>query len=201
MLIAIALGAALSGPALFADPELVAALGEMKPAPGAWVEYLIRSRDEQEGRVRVTAFAAASDGRYWLEVATATTTGIAGAARLLVHGDDVTGIERMYVMLAGQQPLNIPLERLAPGLPPTRSPRRVRRVGSERVRVAGGAFAAEVLRIADTTVWRAAAVPLWGLVKARSRRRSLELLAFGASGGRSVFPPGWDQGKGSESAK
>ncbi|HZR11013.1 MAG TPA: hypothetical protein VFA79_20660 [Myxococcales bacterium] len=201
MLAAIAVSAALSGAALFGDPELAAALGGMHPAPGAWVEYLIRSRGAGDARVRVTALAEGAGGGYWLEVATVHESGIAGAARLLVRGDDGSAIERMSVMVAGQQPLEIPLERLGPALPAPRAIPRVQRLGSARVRVAAGAFAAEVSRAADATVWRAAGVPLWGLVKARSRRRSIELLAFGASGGRSVFPAGRDHGNGSDSEK
>ncbi len=199
MLVAIALGATLSAPALFAEPELAAALGRMKPAPGAWVEYLIRSGGEGEARVRVTAVAAAPEDGCWLEMATANGSGIAGAARLLVRGDGQ--IERMSVLLAGQQAVEIPVDRLGPSLPSRRPAAAVQRLGTAQVRVAAGTFATEVSRVSGTTVWRADGVPLWGLVKARSRARSVELLAWGASGGRSVFPPGWDQGKGSESAK
>ena len=165
MLVAIALSAALSGSALLADPELAAALGRIKPASGAWVEYLIRSPGEGDARVRVSAFAGGSEGGYWLELATASGSGIAGAVRLLVHGDDVWGggIERMYVMLAGQQPLEIPLERLASALPAPRPALRVHRIGSARVRVTAGTFAAEVSRVADTTVWRGDRVAALGI--------------------------------------
>jgi hypothetical protein len=105
------------------------------------------------------------------------------------------------VLLAGQQAVEIPVDRLGPSLPSRRPAAAVQRLGTAQVRVAAGTFATEVSRVSGTTVWRADGVPLWGLVKARSRARSVELLAWGASGGRSVFPPGWDQGKGSESAK
>jgi hypothetical protein len=203
MLVAIFLGAALSGSALFTDPGLATALGNIAPAHGAWVEYLIRSRGEPEARVRVTAFSVAAGGSYWLEVVTASESGIAGAVRLLVRGDHLSpsAVERICVMLAGQQPLEIAVDRAGPALPSPPPEARVRRIGSARVRVAAGAFAVEVSRVAGNIVWRAGNVPLWGLVKARSRRRSLELLAWGASGGHSVFPPGWDHGNGSESAK
>lgn len=200
MLVALALGAAVSAPPLFTDPDLAAALGPIDPAPGAWVEYLLRAGDGGEARVRVTALAAVSAGRYWLEVAAANGSGIAGATRLLVRGDGNV-VERMCVTVAGQQPLEIPLDRLARPGRSARPKAAVKRLGQARVRVPGGTFDAEVLRVSGTRLWRAAAVPLWGLVKARARRVSVEMLAYGLSGGRSVFPAGWDQGNGSESAK
>jgi hypothetical protein len=107
----------------------------------------------------------------------------------------------MYVMIAGQQPIEVPLDQIQLPKARPRANARVKRLGSGRVRVAAGEFAAELLRVSGTTVWRAANVPLWGLVKARSARQSVELLAFGESGGRSLFPPGWGQGNGSESRK
>ncbi|MGZ6125868.1 MAG: hypothetical protein ACXWLR_12960 [Myxococcales bacterium] len=58
MLVALALGAAVSAPALFTDPGLEAALGPIDPVSGAWVEYLVRGKDEGEARIRVTALAA-----------------------------------------------------------------------------------------------------------------------------------------------
>lgn len=202
MLIALAVGAAVTAPALFADADLAAALGPLDAAPGAWVEYLVRSKGEGEARVRVTALAAASAGRHWLEMAVAGGSGIAGAFRLLVRGDGQSAlvVERMSAMLAGQQPIEIPLDRLGPSGGEGPRPR-ARRLGEARVRVPAGAFQAEALRVRGTRVWRSAGVPLFGLVKARSRGKSVELLAFGRSGGHSVFPAGPDQGNGSESAK
>ena len=202
MLVALALGAAVSAPALFTDPDLAAALGPLDAAPGAWVEYLVRSGGEGEARVRVTALAAGSAGRYWLEVAVANGSGIAGAFRLLVRGDGQSpaAVERICAMVAGQQPIEIPLDRLGPA-GRARPRAAAKRVGAARVRVPGGTFQAEALRVSGTRVWRSSGVPLWGLVKARSRRESIELLAFGLSGGHSIFPGSADQGNGSESAK
>jgi len=77
----------------------------------------------------------------------------------------------------------------------------VKRLGTERVRVPAGEFAAEIVRSSGTRVWTSSRVPLWGLVKAQSSTRSVELVAFGVQGGKSSFPPGWDQGNGSESRK
>jgi hypothetical protein len=106
----------------------------------------------------------------------------------------------MVLMLAGQQPIEIPLDARHRTVR-NRSPAQNARRRLARVRVPAGAFTAETFRVGRTRVWRSPAVPLWGLVKARSSRQSIELLASGAAGGHSVFPPGWAQGNGSESAK
>src|SRR5437762_1666000 len=68
-------------------------------------------------RVRATALPAAGEGRYWLELATASETGIASAARLLLHGTDFSagGVERAILMLAGQQPIEVPPEYVGRG--------------------------------------------------------------------------------------
>ena len=159
------------------DPGLAAALGPIDPRPGSWAEYLVRTRGREDVRVRATILPAEGQ-RYWLELTAVGEGGIASAARVLLEGDrpSVAGIERMYVMLAGQQPIEIPLDRIRPSARPVTSRETAR-------------------------VRRAAGVPLWGVVKMRSSRQSVDLLASGSSGGRSVFPPGWDQGNGSESAK
>jgi hypothetical protein len=105
-------------------------------------------------------------------------------------------------MIAGQQPIEVPLDEVRPArAKPPAEVQRVERLAPERVHVAAGEFNAEVIRVSGTWIWRASGVPLWGLVKARSARQSMELVASGTTGGRSLFPPGWDQGKGSESRK
>ena len=162
----------------FADPAIPAALGPINPRPGSWAEYLVRTRGREDVRVRATVLPAEGEGRYWLELTAAGESGIASAARVLIEGDRPwpANVGRMYVMLAAQQPVEIPLDRIRLALP--RSTARV-----------------------PVRVWRARSVPLWGLVKARSPRQSVELLTSGTAGGHSVFPPGWDQGNGRESAK
>jgi hypothetical protein len=202
--------AARSGPPhwpvspLFADPGLREALGSIDPKPGAWAEYLVRAPGKGDLRVRATVLAAMDEGRYWLELATAGESGLASAAKLLIHGDafSLADVERLYVMIAGQQPVEVPLDEVRPagGKPPAEA-QRVERLRPERVHVAAGEFNADVFRVSGTRIWRAAGVPLWGLVKARSARQSMELVASGTTGGHSLFPPGWDQGKGSDSRK
>jgi hypothetical protein len=183
---------------LAVDPQLQDALGPIDPRPGAWAEYLIRTAGRDDLRLRATVLPAEAAGRYWLELAMAAEAGIASAARLLVRRDPAAGIESAHLMLAGQQPIQIPPDRLRPAVRKIPSMTRARRT---RVRVRAGTFMADMFRAGAARVWRAPGVPLWGLVKARSKRQSIELIACGASGGRSVFPAGWAQGKGSESAK
>ncbi len=188
---------------LFADPATSAALGSIEARPGAWAEYLIRASGKGDLRVRATALPAEGEGRYWLELATASETGIASAARLLLRGKELEAgaVERAYLMIAGQQPIEVPPEQIRRAERKGAAKVAVKRLGTQRVRVPAGEFTAEALRIEGARVWRSASVPLWGLVKAVSPRQSIELVASGSAGGHSLFPPGWGQGNGSESRK
>ncbi|HUJ26523.1 MAG TPA: hypothetical protein VLW85_10920 [Myxococcales bacterium] len=194
---------------VFANPLLSAALGPMKPQPGAWVEYLVRQKGRPDVRVRASVVGRPSaDGGFWLELATLAQTGIAGAVKLRVHGDPLSpkDIERMFVMMAGQQPLEVPLDQLDPPAPKPPPPVKVTHRGREAIAVRAGSYRADVLEAGDMRVWRASSVPLWGLVKARSPKQSVELLGASARGAHTVFPPGWgdagdDQGIGSETTK
>jgi hypothetical protein len=157
-------------------------------------------------RVRATVLPAAAQGRYWLELLATGSEGalaVPSAAKLLMRGKALSleDIERVYVMIAGHQPIEIPIDQIHFAATGPAVKARATRLGTERVRVAAGSFEAEVRRVSGMRMWRAARVPVWGLVKARAARQSVELLAFGADGGQSVFPAGWDQGSGSESRK
>ena len=196
---------------LFANPKLAAALGAFQPLEGAWVEYLVQQKGEQGIRLRATVLPPSKPERYWLELDTVGQAGVAGATKLLVHGNAfrLKDIERAYVMLAGQHPLDLPLDELdVPEQKEPLAPPKVKQLGKGAVKVRAGSFQAEALQVQDTKIWRSAEVPLWGLVKAQGPRDSIELLSFGKSGGHSIFPPGWGespekpaQGNGSESTK
>jgi hypothetical protein len=174
VLVAIAIAA--SSLPFFTDPAIAGALPPIDPRPGSWAEYLVRTRGEKDVRVRATVLPAEGERRYWLELTAVGESGIAFAARMLIDGERwPANVRRMYVMLAGQQPVAIPVDRIR--LPLPRSAAR-----------------------AAIRIWRDDSVPLWGIVKARSSRGSVELLGCGVLGGHSVFPPAWDQGNGSESA-
>ncbi|TMA29331.1 MAG: hypothetical protein E6J78_02960 [Deltaproteobacteria bacterium] len=191
-------------PEIFSDPQLLSALGDFKPEPGAWAEYLVRSSGEQV-RVRISVLPeAAPEGRYWLELDTASPGGPPAAAKLLLHGSPARAenIERLLLFMPGQAPVEIPVDQLREDMPaePAAKAPKVSRKKRERVQVRGGTFAdAEALQVGDTRLWRSDRVPLWGLIKSRSPRATVELLGSARSGAHSVFPG--DQGNGSESTK
>jgi hypothetical protein len=240
-------GAAAGDTALapLASPEVLAALGPFVPEVGAWVEYRVRPRKRGAGaearragtrsgtdaagqergtpveaRVRLSVLSPAqADGRYWLELASATSVGLAVATRMLVHGDptDPRSIERMIVFVAGQAAFELPVDEAqgpidASRMPPS-SHARVRSLGPGRVRVPAGSFLADRLRVlavdGTTLVHRTHAVPLWGLLRAEGPQSTVELLGFAHQGARSLLPAqaGDDlaeapaQGKGRESTK
>jgi hypothetical protein len=104
-------------------------------------------------------------------------------------------LESAVVYLLGVAPLELPVVDLA-GAFDGRCPESD--AGGRRVTVTvpAGTFAAEELPGADgERLWVARDVPLWGLVRAESRRVRVELVGFGWSGARSVLPA---QGTGSD---
>jgi hypothetical protein len=178
---------------LFANPAGLEALGDLKPTPGAWAEYLVRSRKGRAVRVRISVLPEpAPKDRYWLELDTAAPSAPPQAARLLVHGSPTRAqdIERMELYMLGQAPIEVPIDQGKDALPEPRKSRPPRVVfgGEERVKVRAGAFAARIIDVGGTRVWRSAQVPLWGLVKGRSPRETIELLGSGFEGAHSVFP-------------
>jgi hypothetical protein len=193
-------------PSVFAvgSPELIAALGPLRPKVGSWAEYLVRSSGEEDVRVRLSLVPPALDGgRVWLELTTLGSQDLPFAARLLLRG--AGGIERAIVYALGQAPIEVPVGELQPveAKPMHTAAARTTRIGPAEVTVPAGTFRGEELRIESggetTRVWRAAQVPLWGLVRAEGRRQVVELIDLGERGARSVFPG--NQGNGSESAK
>jgi hypothetical protein len=210
MLLALLLAASAQKPPdlpLFADPRLSAVLGDFEPRAGAWVEYAIVPRKGPQARLRLSVLAPLlPEGRYWLESASQSQGAPPVAIRMLLHGPpgSIENMERLYVYVAGQAPMEFPLDadaRAAPRPLPRRPAPRVRRRGEQEVRVAAGSFRAELIEVGPARVWRSDGVPLWGLVRATEPGRRVELIAFGRSGARTVFPAEFDQGKGSESKK
>jgi len=189
-----------------ASPDLVAALGPLKPHVGAWAEYLIRSRGAEDVRVRLSVLPPALEGgRAWVEVTTLGAQSLPFAARLLVRG--AGRLEGAIVYALGQAPIDLPVDEMQEPLQAGPKPKPptvlARRIGSAEVKVPAGVFFAEELRVtADgetTRIWRTERVPLWGLVRARGPRQSVELIGYGHEGAHSVFPE--PQGNGSERAK
>jgi hypothetical protein len=181
---------------LIADPAVLEALGDLEARPGSWAEYLVQGKKTPTVRVRISVLTdPAPQGRYWLELDTAALGAPPQAARLLVHGSPARpqDIERMEIYMLGQAPIELPLGQIgdkdkAAERAKTKPPPKIVRRGEERVEVRGGKFTAQVLQVGDTRVWRSPLVPLWGLVKGRSPRQTIELLGSGREGAHSVFP-------------
>ena len=187
---------------IFATPEVLAALGPPRAQVGAWVEYAVRTRGKEDARVKLSILPPAiPDGRYWMEIDLATGSGAPAAVRLLVHGSPSRpqDIERATVYVPGQAVLEVPLDEVPE--PPAAAARpataAIRRRKPQRVRTAAGEFdRAEVLDVAGTRIWRADRVPLWGLVRSKSRGQAVELIGYASQGAHTLF-----QGKGSEIVK
>lgn len=189
----------------FAAPEVLAALGPPRALVGSWAEYAVRTRGQDDTRIKVSILPPALDGgRYWLEVDLAPQSGAPTAIRVLVHGDPARpkDIERATLYVVGQAALELPLdqveetrEQLEPAPRTAAAPIRKRK--PESVRTAAGPFDhAEVLEVADTRLWRSGKVPLWGLVRSKSRTQTVELIGYATAGAHSLV-----QGNGSESEK
>jgi len=185
--------------------RLAGALGPVRGKVGSWAEYLIRSRGEEDVRVRLSLIPPAlEEGRSWLEVTALGERTLPFAARLLVGSRG--GLERAVLYALGQAPIEVPVagsQDQNPDSPRHAPARRERRIGDTTVTVPAGTFEVEELRVGvgreATRVWCASRVPPWGLVRAEGRRQTVELTAYGVQGARSVFPD--TQGKGSESTK
>lgn len=197
--------------AILGDPALSNALGPPDAHPGAWVDYAIRTKGEPDVRVRFSILPPAlPGGQYWLEEAGVSSAGQGSAVKLRAHGDpaDPRNIDRMYIYVPGQAPIEIPLDQLPPPpAPAAKKPAKLVKGRPERVQVKGGVFEkAETMRVGDVRIWRSPKVPIWGLVKAVGPHQTVELLGSGTTGAHTIFPPGFSedqlpQGKGSESTK
>jgi hypothetical protein len=174
-----------------ATPPAVAPAAEAATAPvrGAGVQ----------ARVRLSVLPEAqAGGRYWLELASATSAGLAVATRMLVHGDPTAprSIERIIVFVAGQAAFELPVQEAAGPIDaspiPSQPHARVLALGPGRVRVPAGSFLADRLRVVagdgTTLLHRVAAVPLWGLVRAVGPLSTVELLGFSHQGAHSLVP-------------
>ena len=193
---------------ILSDAPFIDLLGPPKPEPGGWAEYAVRTRGAPDVRIRLSILPPAlPDGRYWLEADSVAEIGIGSAVKMRVRGNpsDAKNIDRMYLWVAGQAPITIPLDQLPQQKSPRRLPGKVVREKAEVVTVKAGEFEAEPLRLGKSRVWRSPKVPLWGVVKAQTPRQTVELLGYGQSGAHSTFPPGFaddqNQGNGSESTK
>jgi hypothetical protein len=181
--------------------DVVSTLGPFHVEAGAWAEYLVQSRGEQDVRVRFAIVDPPPDRtRVWVEVAIAGSRAVPFAVRLLLNA--ATGkLERASLYALGQAPIEIPMADGEAGEVVAR-PARILARRTKIVTVPAGTFGATEVLVrhgADAArVWRAEEVPLWGIVRARQAGRTIELLRFGHGGARSVLPA---QGNGSDRAK
>ncbi|MFL5278740.1 MAG: hypothetical protein ACJ79T_19880 [Myxococcales bacterium] len=204
-------GAALPLFALGA-PDLVEALGSLRVEVGAWAEYLLRSRDGT-ARMRFSLLPPKLEGgRYWLEVAAFSDVALPFALRaVLLPGPVVpANMERATLYVLGQAPLEVPMddlkERVSRAAPvPSRA--RISHGPTQTLSTEAGRFKANELRITargeTTRIWRSDQVPLWGLVRSKGPKETIELVGFSREGARSAIPepgqPPPDQGKGKDS--
>jgi hypothetical protein len=167
--------------------------------PGAWAEYVVRSR-RAEGRMRISMLDA-EPAAVLVEVAMFGDAGPPFVARLRFHTEASAGswrcltrLESVAVYLLRLAPLDLPVagERVRAACN-AGAPLEGRRAN---VTVPAGTFATEESRAGGERVWLSPDVPLWGLVRAMARGRRAELVAFGWSGARSFLPV---QGTGSDS--
>src|SRR5438270_667627 len=158
LLILVAASPPLDSPRPLLPHEFVGTSGPFRPQSGAWVEYLVRSRGEQDVRVRLAVLPpVAGDGRAWIEVTTVGARSLPFAARLLLNV--ATGkLERASVYALGQAPIELPVGE-ADGATRAAAPLvRVVNAHAKAIRVAAGTFTATELHVgqggAAARVWR-----------------------------------------------
>ena len=196
---------------LLSDPALADALGKFETRPGAWVEYAVLPKQGPQTRLKISVLAPAlPDGRYWLETAVQREDGPPMALKMLLHGapGKIENMERLYMYMGGQAPLEVPLDQVRARDIPTTGIPEIEHKGTENLELAAGTFRCEVLQFVRTRIFRSAKVPLWGLVRALAPGLRVELIGFANKGAETVFPAGFDdadakaaQGNGSERVK
>jgi len=200
LLVLFAAPTARPSPSAVVPSGLAASLGPLRPQIGAWVEYLVRSRGEQDVHVRVAVIPPLVPGRVWIEVAALGSQSLPFAARLLLNA--TTGnLEQASVYALGQAPIEVPVEDGKEGLQGAKAAGIVHG-RAQTVTVPAGTFTATQVSVTEggevAHIWRTDEVPLWGVVRVVRRRQEIELVRYGRTGARSFFPP--LHGNGSERA-
>jgi hypothetical protein len=123
-------------------------------------------------------------------------------------------MERATLYVLGQAPLEVPMDDLKEQMSraaPAPSGARITRGPAQALSTQAGRFKATELRITargeTTRIWSSDEVPLWGLVRSKGPKETIELVGFSREGARSAIPePGEpdraappDQGKGKDS--
>jgi hypothetical protein len=188
-------GALPGGGALFDGPRFDA-------QPGAWVEYLVRTKGSEPLRVRVSVLSKEGENAS-IEIDTLAKDKPPQSVRMLVHGSpaDARNVDKLELYVAGQAPIEVPLDDLRDDLrPPPKSKARAVERGRERVQVQAGSFDAVVVDRGGARIWSSNDVPIFGMVKTRTQAQTAELIAFGRTGAHSLFPDAAHQ-NGSETTK
>jgi len=169
---------------------------------GAWAEYLVRIKGSEPLRVRVSVLSKEGENAL-IEIDTLAEGKPPQSVRMLVHGTpaDARNVDKLELYVKGQAPIEVPLEELRDDIKaaPKKKARPVQR-GRERVQVQAGTFDAEVVDRGPSRIWSSKDVPIFGMVKTRTKDQTAELLGFGRTGAHSLFPDAAHQ-KGSETTK
>lgn len=169
---------------------------------GAWAEYLVRTKGSDPLRVRVSVLSKEGESAL-IEIDTLAKDKPPQAVRMLVHGSpaDARNVDKLELYVAGQAPIEVPVDELRDDLrPPPKHKSRAVQHGRERVQVQAGSFDAEVVDRGSTRIWSSNEVPIFCMVKTRTKTQTAELIAFGRTGAHSLFPDAAHQ-KGSETTK
>ena len=196
LLLAILFATALPGGSSLFDA------GRFDAQPGAWVEYLVHGKGSEPLRVRVSVLSKDGD-RALIEIDTLAKDKPSQSVRMLVHGSpaDARNLDKLELYVAGQAPIEVPVDDLRDETrPPAKDKTRAVQRGRERVQVPAGSFDAQVVDRGPSRIWSSNDVPIFGMVKTRTKAQTAELIGFGRQGAHSLFPDAAHQ-KGSETTK
>ena len=164
---------------------------------GAWAEYVVMKNKRPINRVLVSVLPPPMpDGSYWLEIDSAGEGEAPTALRLLAHGNpgEPNSIDRAIVYVAAQTAFELPMQALAqePAHPRQEpSGADLKTAHHVAVRVKAGSYDTDRIQLSKgketKLVWRADAVPLFGLVKSEASGRVTELTACGHSGAHTLI--------------
>jgi hypothetical protein len=177
-----------AGPAT-AAPALPAVLGGELGAikVGAWAEYVVADLKRKSTLRLRLAVVERTDAGTWAEL----TLAMPGVDRLiikcLVKGDSrkPESIRRVILKAGNLQPVEVVGGPPAEAAPRYQAPGggSSKRLGTETVRVPAGAFPAEHVRVTTKDeagdAWTSTKVPLFGLVKFKSKEVIMELAGSG----------------------
>lgn len=159
--------------------------GVWNPVVGSGGAYQVESRGERKTEMEIAVVdkeTVSGKPGYWLEMAMKDPReGQVYVKHLIVLDNKRTVITRMIIQVAGQPPLEMPMQMMG-GSEKTQQPADVReqaeRVGSESVTTPAGTFTCEHYRMKDGSadVWVNEKVAPYGLVKVTGRDSNMTLV-------------------------